>query len=236
MPRERFCRRLFDRRGDASIDTFNSALLLKFKVKGLARFLSHAETLRMMHRVFIRAEIALVHSFGFNPHPRLSLALPRSVGVESDDELCIAEVREQIEQGDFCRLMRNLSNEMPGGFEITSAEITKAKKAFTSGAAEYLFSFGNGIDFSEIKNTAEKITNDEQFVINRYSPGKQAARQIDIKKFIKSIDVRNDTISVGCLFGPDGSVRIDELLQLFGLSQENLVLPIRRIKVDWNGN
>lgn len=202
----------------------------------MARFLSHAETLRAMHRVFIRAEINLVYSCGFNPHPRLSLALPRSVGVESEDELCIAEIREQIGQSDFCRLIQNLSSQLPCGFEITSAEITKENTDFMRGVVSYLFSVGADIKCSSIADKAEEFLKQEKFVIKRVSPNRQLPRQVDIRKFVKSIDVQDGYIAAGCIFGPDGTIRIDELLQLFGLSQENLISPVRRVRVDWNCN
>jgi len=60
-----------------------------FRIGGLLRFLSHAETLRVCQRACARAGVPVKHTMGFNPHPRLSLPLPRSVGVESDDELLV---------------------------------------------------------------------------------------------------------------------------------------------------
>ena len=51
------------------------------------RFLSHAETMRLFQRACVRAGVKVAYSQGYNPHQRMSLVLPRSVGVESDDEL-----------------------------------------------------------------------------------------------------------------------------------------------------
>jgi hypothetical protein len=62
-------------------------LVVKFKIGGSLRFLSHAETLRVLQRACVRAGINLQYSRGFNPRPKMSLPLPRPVGVESDDEL-----------------------------------------------------------------------------------------------------------------------------------------------------
>ena len=65
----------------------NMSVIVKFGIKGNLRFLSHAETIRLFERACVRAGIKLVYSQGFNPHPKLSLPLPRTVGVESDDDL-----------------------------------------------------------------------------------------------------------------------------------------------------
>ena len=67
-------------------------MLVKFRIWGNLRFLSHAETMSVFQRACVRAGIPVRHSEGFNPRPRMSLPLPRSVGVESDDELLVLVV------------------------------------------------------------------------------------------------------------------------------------------------
>ena len=51
------------------------------------RFLSHAETIRVFQRACVRAGVQIAYSQGFNPHQKMSLVPPRSVGVESNDDL-----------------------------------------------------------------------------------------------------------------------------------------------------
>ena len=76
-----------------------SLLVIKFRIGGLLRYLSHAETLRLFERACVRAGINLQYSQGFNPHPRLSLPLPRPVGVDSDDELLTLKVHWELNPG-----------------------------------------------------------------------------------------------------------------------------------------
>jgi len=58
-----------------------------FRKKGVIRYISHLDTMRMFLKAFARADIELKYSEGFNPHPRLSFALPLSVGMQSEYEL-----------------------------------------------------------------------------------------------------------------------------------------------------
>ena len=58
-----------------------------FSKTGVAKYSSHLDLMRVLRRAFARADIELVHSEGFNPHPYLSVALPLPVGVESVCEL-----------------------------------------------------------------------------------------------------------------------------------------------------
>ena len=80
--------------GDMHIVASNETILLvmKFRIGRSLRFLSHAETLSLFQRACVRAGIDLCYSQGFNPRPKLSLPLPRPVGVESDDELLAVRV------------------------------------------------------------------------------------------------------------------------------------------------
>ena len=70
-------------------------VLIKFSVRGSLRFLSHAETLRVFQRACVRAGIEIQYTEGFNPRPKLSLGLPRTVGVESEDDLVQLKVHSR---------------------------------------------------------------------------------------------------------------------------------------------
>ena len=58
-----------------------------FKKEGIAKYISHLDLLRTLRRSFVRAGIELRYSEGFNPHPKMSVALPLPVGQESVCEI-----------------------------------------------------------------------------------------------------------------------------------------------------
>lgn len=60
---------------------------LLFEKKGVSVWISHLDLMRVFQRAFKRAGLPLTHTHGFNPRPSVSIALPLSVGVESDCEL-----------------------------------------------------------------------------------------------------------------------------------------------------
>jgi radical SAM-linked protein len=51
------------------------------------KYISHLDLMRFWERALRRAGISLAYTEGFNPHPRISLAAPLSVGVTSEAEL-----------------------------------------------------------------------------------------------------------------------------------------------------
>lgn len=60
---------------------------LLFTKQGNSIWISHLDTMRVFQRAFKRAGMLLKHTQGFNPRPSVSIALPLSVGVESECEL-----------------------------------------------------------------------------------------------------------------------------------------------------
>ncbi len=62
-------------------------LRLLFKKTGRSVWISHLDLMRLFQRAFKRAGLPLTHTQGFNPRPSVSIALPLSVGVESQCEL-----------------------------------------------------------------------------------------------------------------------------------------------------
>lgn len=60
---------------------------LLFEKTGNAVWISHLDLMRLFQRAFKRAGLPLTHTKGFNPRPSVSIALPLSVGIESECEL-----------------------------------------------------------------------------------------------------------------------------------------------------
>ena len=52
---------------------------LLFSKTGRAKYISHLDLMRTFQRAFARAKIPIKHTEGFNPHPFVSIALPRCV-------------------------------------------------------------------------------------------------------------------------------------------------------------
>ncbi len=113
-------------------------LLVRFRVGGLVRYLSHAEMMRVFQRACVRAKIPVAFSEGFNPHQKMSLVLPRSVGIESDDEILCLGIRENA-ANDGELLKAGLKAELPEGIEIVSAEIRTSKEAPVPQSVKYQF-------------------------------------------------------------------------------------------------
>ena len=101
-------------------------LRLKFSKTGRAVYLSHLDLMRTMQRVFSRAGVPLKYSEGFNPHAKISIILPLSVGTAS---LCEYMDFALTEDRDLAVLPETLNAYMPEGIEALEAYETPCKGA-----------------------------------------------------------------------------------------------------------
>lgn len=221
-------------------------LAVRFKVEGSLRFLSHAETLRLFQRACVRAGLALRYSEGFNPHPKLSLPLPRSVGVESDDELlCLWVEREPPAEADVLdesagmdqesRIMAALTPQLPQGCELLSVSTSETGASFQPRSATYVLPVKRERFSEQLKATAEQVLASEHLPLRRPTDDSGLNfKNVDVRSFLKSIKLEDGSIIVECEIRPDGSVRVDEILKLLGLDEAALAAPIRRTNVQWH--
>lgn len=81
---------------------------LLFEKTGRAVWISHLDLMRLFQRAFKRAGLKLKHTQGFNPRPSVSIALPLSVGVESECELLDFDLDgDFIPNDQICSLLNN---------------------------------------------------------------------------------------------------------------------------------
>ena len=216
-------------------------LVIKFKVAGNLRFLSHAETLRVFQRACVRAGIRIQYSQGFNPRPKLSLPLPRSVGVESDDELLCLRVAvdpDELRATSYnSRINDELSAQLPEGCELLSVSVSQAGRSFQPSSATYLLVVKPEYLNDKLKATITSLLASKNLNVRRRTGIKQSkVKNLDVRVFLKSIKMDDRGIIVQCNISSAGSIRIEEILRLLELDEDKLALPIRRTNVQWQAD
>ncbi len=221
--------------------------MIKFKVWGALRYLSHAEMLRLFQRACVRAGINVRYSRGFNPRPKLSLPLPRPVGVESDDEILSLRVdKDNVGWGlphhyqagraspTLRKIETELSEQLPEGCEVLSANVADSTASIQPGSATYFLPIRPEHLSDALRSTIHRLLSSDSLTVRRKTgAGGRKVKNIDVRAFLTSIEMHNDGIIVECKVGPAGSIRIDEVLGLLQLDRSKLAGPIRRINVQW---
>ena len=114
-----------------------SKYVLEISKKGLIKYTSHLDMMRLFKRTFRRIGIDIAYSQGFNPHPKLGFSVPLSLGYESEGEYLEVETVEPVSKEMFTE---DLTRALPGGLTVLRAgepENGKKSLAALAEAAEY---------------------------------------------------------------------------------------------------
>jgi len=86
-----------------------------FSKKGLMRYISHLDLMRLFARAMRRADLPLKLSEGFSPHPKLSLKRALKLGVESENEEASIILKFPVTPEDF---KNRLQKQLPEGIKL----------------------------------------------------------------------------------------------------------------------
>ena len=218
----------------------DKTLVVRFRIGGNLRFLSHHETVSMFQRALSRAAIKVCYSEGFNPRPKVSLPLPRSVGVESEDELLYGRVSsDELWSGEE-GLNKHIRSQLPQDCEIMSVEVIEQRVSYEPVSVVYVFTLGDLAGDEEVKvmvdGVRRAISGDEELIVERQASKGKGIRKIDVGRYINTIEYKEGTVAVKCNITPSGTVRIDEILQLLQIDRRHLSVPVKRKSVEWSCN
>lgn len=193
----------------------------------------------MLQRALVRQEIPLSYSQGFNPRPRLSLPLPRSVGVLSDDEV----MRVMVDLGedyDLDAIGEGLGRQLPQECKVTSVFVHESKTKMYPQSAVYSFSLKQSAiteDFRSGFQTLEESSGGKiPIIVSRKGKNRKGARQVDVSPYIDSLKMQDARVIVNCVITQGGSIRMDELMGQLAISASDLSSPIKRASVEWLEN
>jgi radical SAM-linked protein len=174
------------------------------------------------------------HSEGFNPRPKLSLPLPRPVGVEADEELLCLRVEGEVDE---VRINSALAAQLPDGCDLISVNIAEPGTSFQPRSATYVLPARQEYLNEKTQATTERLLASESLHVRRRTDAKGLrVKNVDVRGFLKSIKFGNQGIIVECKISPAGSIRVDEILELLELDESKLSGPIRRTNVQWQRN
>ncbi len=191
-------------------------VLIKFtKTKG-AKFISHLDTMRTIHRAIRRAGIPVSYSKGFNPHASISVAAPLSLGIASNAEYADIEIDEFI---DGESIKEKLNSVLPEGIKILAVINIKDKMPSSMGIVDGAkYSIGLHCDKEyAANNTIEEILNSKEIFMNKRT--KSGEKLVDIRPLIEDIrilDKKDSQIIFECLLhtGSRGSLGPELLADL----------------------
>jgi radical SAM-linked protein len=99
---------------------------LKFSKLAPLHFIGHLDLMRLWERAWRRANLPVVYSEGFNPHPKMSLAQPLAVGLESEAEYLEFYLKVSLAPE---AIKKSLSAVLPAGINLEKCFLIPEKLA-----------------------------------------------------------------------------------------------------------
>ena len=184
---------------------FVAKFRIQFTKFGDMKYVSHLDLIRLFTRIFHRAELPLKYSEGYNPHPKMAVLLPLSVGFESSCEYIDVEFKEGVSMLDC---MKKLKGKLPLGMEIPQiTELNEtSRKAKEIRYASYEFTFNCPI--------TQKMLDDflDLPAIEVLKKTKRSEAFSDIRPDIMDIYVDNDKVKAIISAGSNANLKADLLV------------------------
>ena len=158
---------------------------------GKVRFTSHRDAARIWERALRRARLPLAATEGFTPRPKISFGLALPTGAESIAEYVDVELRPDADDVDVDALPRQLSDALPGGFDVLVAAVAEPgagslQEVVTSCTWELWSPRLTPSDH----DAARRLLDAEELVLERERKGKSSAD--DVRPMI--LDLRPDPV------------------------------------------
>jgi radical SAM-linked protein len=185
---------------------------------GKLKFISHLDNLRVLQRALRRTGIMAKYSEGFNPHPKLSIAYPLSLGVESIGEIAEVEVIEDINISEFIDKMNKC---LPDGMAITEASEYLDNRAVPSMVCSQVYRFTlSHDDHDSVDATIDSLKGllDNDYIITREKKKKNKIirKEMNLKSFILGIELISTEmldvdIRIAIHVSETGSLKVEEV-------------------------
>ena len=158
---------------------------MSFQKTGMAKFISHLDTVRCITRAMKRACVPIWFTEGFNPHAFLTFAMPLSLGFES---LCETVDFRLMEEVDLNELVERLNEALPVDITVKEIYVYETSPNDISWA-EYKITFNNP-DNLLLAQAENILSSDEIIVLKKVKKGRnKVEKEVNIKEHIKSFEL-----------------------------------------------
>ena len=186
---------------------------MSFEKTGMAKFISHLDTVRCITRAMKRACVPIWFTEGFNPHAFLTFAMPLSLGFES---LCETVDFRLMEEVDLNELKEKLNNALPVDMTVKEIYVYETTPNDIRWA-EYKITFNNPDDL--LLSKAEFVLSADEILVLK--KGKQGRKKVE-KEHIKSFELNEDNgkLILNTVLSSGTSININPMLLIGALVKD----------------
>ncbi len=205
-------------RPQREVTTPAQRLCIAFAVEGGARYVGGLDMGRAWVRTCRRLGLPLAYSFGFNPHPRLSIAAPLPVGFRGEQELLEVQLDARIEPE---ALAGRLPAELPPGIRLRSVRelpLDAPPLPAQVRAADYVVRFPAPPP-ADLATRLARLLASESLPFTRRRAGKEISFDLRLRVLEASLNERagEPVLTLRLVHGPGGAARPEDVLTALGV-------------------
>ncbi|MBR5931476.1 MAG: TIGR03936 family radical SAM-associated protein [Lachnospiraceae bacterium] len=204
---------------------------IKFTKEEPVKYLGHLDIMRFFQRCFNRAGVMMQYSEGFNPHQKMSFAMPLGLGITSSGEYldCFIEDGQNLE-----KIKEDMNKVSGDGFRVISIKELKegAIKAMAAVAyASYDVSVCKEIPSEKVLEGAEAFLNTESYIVLKKT--KKREQEVDIRPLVKELSARDNVIRMTLSAGSEDNVKAETVAKavfdLMGIDYQREKITMNRL-------
>ena len=183
--------------------------------------------MRAFERCLRRTGLPLRMTEGFNPRPHVSFPAPLAVGMEGTDEVMEFDLSDWVQPVEIERRVRE---QLPGGLELVSLELSDAHKAAQATEMTYVVFLDPPLQF----DARLGATSLEQFMVRDQIPAvrirKGKPKTVNVRPYVLSLQREEVRIVLRVKAGAEGSTRPEEILGALGFDAETCRSKFRIVR------
>lgn len=212
-------------------------ILCKFTKLGYLKFISHLDLVDLFQRTLFQNKVDVKFSEGFNPHPRMSIAYPLPLGIESNSEYMEIYLNSEVDLDDF---VNKMNERLPIGIKIVEAkydddESISNKVKSVVYAFKLLNTFYDKNKDIDLEKELNKINDMDNLEIERKR--KKGKKRIFVKEnakdYLNRLELKDDAIYAYIKMSENGSLKpaliFDILNKYTDIVMDELDIDLERI-------
>jgi len=186
--------------------------------------------MRLFERALARTDLPVRFSEGFNPRPRLSLPLPRPVGIATTADVLVVEFAEPVDPRE---VLPQLAAQMPQGVALRDAWLPSGRRPIQPASATYALD----LPADRIRETAEqvdRILNSPEWPVHRVREDGGPEKVLDLRSYLLNARIDGSRLRWTMRVTGQGSIRPGEFLAAVGLAPDQWQHRICRTDIAWH--
>lgn len=185
-----------------------------YEKKGRAIYISHLDIMRTFQRVLTRAQIAVKHTEGFNPHPYISIALPLSLGYTGECEFLDMVILDDMSGEEIAKRMNET---LPEGIEVKKVyENARPVRNIAYSEFEIRMEYDNGVPLGVIKKLCDLFKQEEIVIIKKSKRGESETNIAPMIREFSAAESNSDVVIKTILAAGNTSLNPEYIIKAIG--------------------